>query len=226
MAPPAQSRIATFAATPHMIRRLLFALLIAGAMAAPGDASAELNGDDRAHLARVVAYLNAARSMSADFIQIGPNGELSKGRMFLSRPGRLRFEYAPPSPLLLVADGFWLTLLDKELEQAHRWPVSDTPLGILVADRIAIGDRATATAVERRGGVLRVTFVDSERPDEGNLTLVFSEPPLLLRNWEVLDAQGGVTNVSLQNIRTNVVLKPELFTYEEPKPFSGDGSTR
>lgn len=211
-------------------RRLGRSLLVAGlwlglASAAPGAelagaelAEAELGEADRADVARIAAYLNEVRSLQARFIQVGPNGELAQGDLYLRRPGRLRFEYDPPSPLLLVADGFWLILHDRELEQVSRWPVFDTPLGVLVADKVELdGERTRVTEVGRQAGVLTVTLIDRERPDEGSVTLVFSEPPLRLRQWRVVDAQGGVTHLSLQGIRLNPKLDPELFFFADPE---------
>lgn len=197
-------------------RAMLVACLWLGLASAA--AGAELGEADKAAVARIAAYLNDVRSLKARFIQVGPNGELAQGDLYLRRPGRLRFEYDPPSPLLLVADGFWLILQDKELEQVSRWPVNDTPLGVLVADDIELdGQRTRVTEVGRRAGVLTVTLIDRERPDEGSVTLVFSDSPLRLRQWRIVDAQGGVTNLSLQRIQLNPKLDPELFVFTDPE---------
>ena len=177
-------------------------------------ARAELSEQDRETVQRVEAYLNSVRSLAAEFVQIGPNGETAKGQVYLRRPGKLRFEYAPPSPLLLVADGRWLVLEDKELRHVDRWPVGDTPLAVLVADRVDLERGVQVTEVKRSGGVLRVTVVDRKRPGEGHLTMIFNETPLELRQWEVHDAQGGVTHVSLQDAKVNVQLADKLFFYD------------
>ena len=197
----------------------LFALVLA-LLAAP--AQAELSAKDREVVQRVEEYLNDVRSLSADFVQIGPNGELSKGEMALRRPGKLRFEYAPPSPLLLVADGRWLVLEDRELRHVDRWPVGSTPLAVLVADKVDLDGSIQVTSVKREGGVIRVTLIDRGRPDEGHLTLIFNETPLEFRQWEMHDAQGGVTNVSLQNLKPNVTLPDKLFYYDHFSKFPGD----
>ena len=198
-------------------RRLALGLgLLAGLSLAALPVRAELGPEDAATVARVAAYLNEVRSLEARFIQVGPNGELAQGDLYLRRPGRLRFEYDPPSPLLLVADGFWLILHDRELEQVSRWPIGDTPLGVLVAENIDLQGRTRVTKVERRSDVLTVTLIDRERPDEGSVTLVFSETPFRLHQWRVVDPQGGVTNLSLQSPRLNPKLDPELFTFTDP----------
>lgn len=179
-----------------------------------GPASAALSERDRADIARVADYLQDIKSLSARFVQIGPNGELANGTLYLRRPGRLRFEYNPPTPLLVVADGTWLVLHDTELDQVNRWPVASTPLGVLVADRIDLENEVEVVRVARRPGVLSLTIVDRDAPDEGAIELVFSEPALSLRQWHVRDAQGGITNVSLSETRLNVELPPTLFFFD------------
>jgi outer membrane lipoprotein-sorting protein len=183
------------------------------ALAATGD------GDRAKAIDRVEAYLNGIETLSAEFLQVGPNGEIALGKMYLRRPGRLRFEYAPPSPLLLVADGLWLILHDKELGQVDRFPLSQTPLGVLVDEQVDLRDKVEVVEVEQGPGLLRLLMIDRKQPDEGWLSITFTQPPLLLRQWRVKDAQGGITSVSLTNIRLNRELDPELFTFTDPQPF-------
>lgn len=185
-------------------------------------ARAELSAQDKEAVQQAQDYLNSVRSLAAEFVQIGPNGETAKGQVYLRRPGKLRFEYAPPSPLLLVADGRWLVLEDKELEHVDRWPVGDTPLAVLVADRVDLDGSVQVTRVKREGGVLRITLIDRKRPGEGQLTLIFNETPMELRQWEVHDAQGGVTHVSLHEAKVNVELADRLFFYDHFGKFPGD----
>tara|TARA_R110002167_G_scaffold300039_1_gene504333 strand:+ start:1263 stop:1895 length:633 start_codon:yes stop_codon:yes gene_type:complete len=195
----------------------------AGAIAAlsllGAGAAQALDSEQQAEIARVEAYLNGIQSLSARFVQIGPNGELARGQLYMRRPGRLRFEYEPPTPILIVADGLWLVMQDKELGQVNRFPLYETPLGVLVAKTVDLSDGVEVRRVERQAGILRVTVIDSDRPDEGSLTIAFSDPPLLLRQWQVLDARGGVTHVALTDIRVNLPLKPELFTFIDPPAF-------
>ena len=200
----------------------LAALLVFLAVLFAAPARAELPAQDRVIAQQVEDYLNSVRSLAAEFVQIGPNGETAKGQVYLRRPGKLRFEYAPPSPLLLVADGRWLVLEDKELEHVDRWPVGETPLAVLVADRVDLDGSVRVTAVKREGGVIRLTLVDAKRPDEGHITLIFNETPMELRQWEVHDAQGGVTHVSLHDAKVNVELPDKLFHYDHFGKFPGD----
>ncbi|HZD25917.1 MAG TPA: outer membrane lipoprotein carrier protein LolA [Alphaproteobacteria bacterium] len=198
-------------------RRALALLAGAGAalLAGSGIARAALGPKDEAAVTRVQDYLNGIQTATARFEQIGPDGGLSRGRFYLKRPGRLRFEYEPPTPLLIVADGTWLIVYDKELKQVSRFPLFSTPLGVLVADRIDLGKGVKVTRVDRQAGILRLRVIDTDRPNEGWLGLAFSEPPLQLRQWHVKDAQGGLTNVALADLQTNVSVDPALFVFHE-----------
>lgn len=198
---------------------LLPASPLGAAQSDKASGGAALDAADLADVARVESYLNRLRSLSARFVQLGPGGELSRGRFYLRRPGRLRFEYEPPSPLLIVADGLWVVLYDRELEQVSRFPLAETPLAVLAADTVDLSNSITVTEVARQPGIMRVRVVDQERADEGWLSLTFSDPPLALRQWHVRDAQGGVTSVALQELQSNVDLDPELFVFIDPAPF-------
>lgn len=208
-------------ATLDLTRRSLMRLTLGAGLwpLAAGTALARLSDADRADIAKVEDYLNGITTASAKFTQIGPNGGLSRGTFYMRRPGRLRFEYDPPVPLLIVADGVWLVLYDRELKQVNRFPLYETPLGVLVADKIKLSGDVQVTRVDRQGGILRVRMIDTNRPDEGWLSLAFSEPPLELRQWHVRDAQGGVTNIALSDLQTGVKLDPKLFVFIDPEQF-------
>ena len=181
-----------------------------------------LTAREKADLARVDAYLNGFRTMKARFLQISPDGSLARGTLYLKRPGRLRFEYDPPVKLLIVADGLWVNFIDRELDEVTRLPLTATPLKILVAERIELARDTLVSAVRRGAGRLSVTLRDPEEPEQGSLTLEFSEKPLTLRQWSLIDAQGGKTVVAITDQRFNLALKPELFTYfEKERPDQG-----
>jgi outer membrane lipoprotein-sorting protein len=167
-------------------------------------------------VARVEAYLNGVKSLSARFLQVDSAGNVVHGQLYMRRPGRLRFEYDAPSPLLLVADGVWLVLHDRELEQITRFPLYETPLGVLVDDPVNLREQVEVVEVEEGLGVLRLKIIDRELPDEGWMGVTFTEPPLLLRQWKIKDAQGGVTALSLTDIRVNQKLDPKLFVLTDP----------
>ncbi len=182
----------------------------------PTAAAAALSDLDLADIARAEAYLNSIQTMKARFIQVGPEGGLSEGNFYLRRPGRLRFEYDPPIPVLVVADGTWVVFYDSEINQVTRLPLGSTPLAVLLRDEIRLRGSVTVTEVERATGTLRITVLDTDAPDQGTITLVFSDRPLALRQWLVRDPQGLDTSIALSQTQYNLILKPELFVFFEP----------
>ncbi|WP_340148815.1 outer membrane lipoprotein carrier protein LolA [uncultured Sneathiella sp.] len=189
----------------------LYAFLILVLGASP--AVAELNAQDQAEVDRVEAYLDTIKTMKADFLQIDSAGGIAEGEVYMRKPGRMRFEYKPPAQILVVADGLWLVFHDKELKETTRLPLSATPVNVLLDEEANLSDDVTVTKVENDANTLRLTIVDTENPDEGNIVLIFSDNPLQLRQWLVTDAQGQVTSISLGKMEKNIKLKPELFTF-------------
>ena len=169
---------------------------------------------------RIEAYLNRIKTVRAEFLQASSNGATAKGELYISRPGRLRIEYQPPVPILVVADGTFLIYHDRELNQVSYIPLGSTPAGILLDERISLtGGDLTITDFKKENGTLRVTLVRSENPMEGSLSLFFTDSPLTLRKWAVTDAQGIVTNVSLVKAKFGIPLDPTLFRFKNPKIF-------
>ena len=168
---------------------------------------------------QVESYLNSIKTLSAQFLQVDSDGGITNGRLYLRRPGRIRFEYDDPSPLLIVADGFWLILHDRELGQVSRYPLYETPLGVLVDEPVNLREKVEVVRVEQGLGVLRIMVVDRANPDEGWIDITFTKPPLLLRQWKVRDAKGSTIELSLTDIRVNQDLDPNLFFFEDPPAF-------
>lgn len=207
-----------------MIRRFLLALTAVATLAGPAHA-AELSAQDKADVARVEAYLNGIRTAQARFTQIASDGEVAHGTFTMSRPGKLRFEYEPPVPILIVANGSQLAYFEKELEEVQYVPVGQTPLNFLLAPNVAFGRDITVDRVQRQPGALAITGHDTRRPEDGSVTLVFTEQPLQLRQWIIRDPQAKSTTVTLQDLRTDVTLDPKQFNFIDPK-FLRDGNPR
>lgn len=196
----------------------LAALLTAGsALGLPVSASAQMSGADARDLTRISNYLNGVTTLEGNFIQIGHDGELSEGQFYMRRPGRIRFEYNPPNPALVVADGTWVGVYDTRLNTLDRIPLGSTPLDLLLSKRVDLRSDGAIRSIERAPGIMRVTAIDPDAPDQGTITMVFAENPLELRQWIVIDAQGLITTVALSEMRSNVKLDPNLFFIEEPK---------
>ncbi len=187
------------------------------ARAAGEPVAATLNDEQTLALGVAETYLNNVRSLRARFIQIAPDGSVAEGKFYLRRPGRLRFEYDPPVPILIVGDGFLLHYQDKELGQINEWPIFDTPIGSLSRDEVGFGKDLVVTDVTRTEGRTTVTVARREDPGEGSLTLYFTSNPTQLAQWRVKDAQGQVTTVALEDLEINVDISAKLFVWEEPK---------
>jgi outer membrane lipoprotein-sorting protein len=175
---------------------------------------AGLSPGDRAILERVENYLNSIRTLSARFVQITDDGRSREGEVYLSRPGKLRVQYDPPYPMLMIASGIYLSIYDPELKHTTFLPIESTPAWFLIQDRISLGKGITITKVEHGADTIRVTM--HETGESARLTLVFSDQPLQLRKWTVVDSNGKPINVALSNAIFDTKLDPNLFKFVEP----------
>jgi len=190
---------------------LFFGAAVASA-AAP--VPAPLTQQDTLELQRIAAYLNNIRTMTARFQQTANNGGVSAGHLWVARPGRMRFEYDPPTPITLLADSASVYYWDKQLNQTSKYELRQTPAWFFLRDPISFGADVVVTRFERLGGILGVTVVESAQPDAGSLTLDFSENPLTLRQWTVIDQQSKRTIVGLSDLQYGMALDPKLFQYQ------------
>ncbi len=208
-----------------MLRRALLAtpfLLPWAALAQPR--AAALTERDRRDVAAAEAYLNRRTTLRARFLQIAQNGAAAEGWAYISRPGRMRFDYDPPDPLLLVADGSQFLLYDRELKAPTVLPTGATPLGLLLRPEIRLADDVTISRIERETGFLRISLFRTRDPREGSLTLVFQTEPMELRQWAVLDGQGRETRVTLTQIETGIPLEIRIFRFNDPRFFEPGGA--
>ncbi|HEY2619182.1 MAG TPA: outer membrane lipoprotein carrier protein LolA [Acetobacteraceae bacterium] len=174
---------------------------------------------DRTDLTRIETYLDGLRTLKAHFLQVAPNGAITQGTVWLERPGRMRFQYDPPSPLLLVAGHGLVVFHDSSLNQTSNILLSQTPLGILLADHVRLQGDVTVTAMQRLPGQIQVSLIRTASPGDGTLTLIFADTPLALRQWTVVDAQRQETRVTLYNVETGGQFDPKLFEVADPRAF-------
>ena len=201
---------------------LFVAIVFAGAPSSgKTPQAANLSAGEEADIARIERYLNSISTMRARFLQVAANDELSQGWVFISRPGKLRVEYDPPTPVLIIGDGAWLIYHDSELEQTTYRFLKSSLAGFLVQKTVRLGGAVTVTGLERGPGVIRVKLVKTGEGEEGSLALTFSDNPLVLRQWTVTDAEGQATQIALVNAQFGVSLDEALFEFTEP---TEDGS--
>ncbi|MBC6442661.1 MAG: outer membrane lipoprotein carrier protein LolA [Rhodobacteraceae bacterium] len=157
-------------------------------------------------------YLNSLKTAQGTFVQINPDHTRSRGIFYLSRPGRMRFEYAPPDSALVVAGQGRLAIFDGKSNQGpQQYPLNRTPLYILLKRVVNLGRSGMITAHQSEGNATSITARNPEYPDQGQVTLVFSAAPTTLRQWVVTDQSGHSTTVTLGPLATGGRLPAALF---------------
>jgi outer membrane lipoprotein-sorting protein len=183
------------------------------AAAVIGPNGVPFDAKQRSIIDRVNAYLTSVQSLVGDFVQVGPDGSRTEGQFYMQKPGRVRFEYDPPSPVELISDGQSLVVRDRRLATQDFYPLSQTPLRFLLADRIDLLRDTNLMAVYADD--LFVTLVIEERHVIGGthrLMLMFGAKDFRLRQWTITDPQGYDTTVALYNLDSSRRPDPSLFT--------------
>lgn len=202
--------------TEKAARLTRFALLFIGMMlsiAVPASAakSIELTPEQTASIQEIGSYINGFTTLQGDFTQISPKGKMSKGIFYISKPGKMRFEYAPPNPFLIVADGTWLTVKNRKKEKGDQYPLSQTPLRLVLNQDVDLIRDTNILAYEEIDGLATLTLEDRGDTLGGKLVLVFDRNRQALQQWIVIDSKGRQTTVSLENIVAGIDPDPQLF---------------
>lgn len=203
-----------------LLAALAFAVPAVPALAQAPRAAA-LSDSDQAALTRLQAYLDGLRTLKARFVQTGPDGKTSTGTAWLERPGRMRFEYDKPSPLLLVAGHGTVIFRDNQLDQTSTIPLSQTPLGLLLGDTITLTGPVTVTDFQRTPTQIVATLVRTATPGDGSLTLMLNPSPIQLSGWNVVDAQGRLTRLRMTDIEQGGAFDESLFSFKDPDAEPG-----
>jgi outer membrane lipoprotein-sorting protein len=160
---------------------------------------------------KITDYINSFQTLRGDFTQVSSRGQTSRGVMLISKPGKLRFEYAPPVPLLIVADGKWLTIENTQRQRGDQFPLSATPLRFVVTPGINLLEEADVVGFEQNEGLSSVGFQDKKGKMSGFITLIFDDRANVLQQWIITDAKGRRTTVQLANLEKGVTVDPKLF---------------
>jgi outer membrane lipoprotein-sorting protein len=188
-----------------MNRRL--ALLAPLAFLLPLPAAAE-----KIPLATLSEYLNGLSTVEADFTQVNSDGSISTGKIYIHRPGRVRFEYAPPDRSLVIAGGQQVAIFDAKSNQPpEQYPLKRTPLNLILARNIDLGRAKMVVGHSDDGTSTRVTAQDPENPEYGTIELIFTANPVELRQWIITDDLGAQTTVILGEMKKGGKLAASLF---------------
>ncbi len=165
----------------------------------------------------VKTALSNARTAKGLFTQSNSDGSLMTGDFALRRPGKMRFDYHDPTPILIVSDGTTVAMQDSELETVDRIPLGSTPLGLILDDDLEFSGDVEVLRVSQGEDKVWITLRDATGEVEGELTMIFAVGTYDLLGWLTMDADYQMTTVELSEVETNGRIDPRLFRLDEPE---------
>lgn len=207
-------------ATGGMSRRVFLAGgLVAGAVMAglvPISAFAQSPG---AAAQKIADHFSSVKTMQGEFVQFGPRGEQTGGKFFIQRPGMLRFNYDAPSPMRVISDGSNVVIGNSKMKTWSLYPLSKTPLSLLLSDRIDLSKKMVRN-VKEEADLTTIVLGDRSLFADSTITMMFDPKSYELRQWTITDAQGKDTSVMIFNVKSGVQLDPSVFKvpYGEVNP--------
>jgi outer membrane lipoprotein-sorting protein len=180
--------------------RFLFALLII----CPLSAQASIVNN-------IEKYLNNIDSLTADFMQVDASGESSTGILYILRPGKLRWQYNPPVPILIVVNDSLLTYYDFELKQVSNSSAAGNMIGFLARKNISFSKDVKVTDVITNAGTVRLNISQLAKERNEKINLIFNQDPIFIKKIEIIDDAGNFTSISLSNIKYGAKIDPKLF---------------
>lgn len=187
----------------------LAAPLVALVLAVPAQA-------EKISLTELSRYLNSLTTVQSEFTQINSDGSLTTGKVQISRPGKVRFEYAPPDRSLVISDGQQVAVFDPKSNQApSQYPLSRTPLNLILARNVNLSANKMVVAHREESNTTRVTAQDPQHPEYGRIEMVFTANPTELRQWVITDDAGNKTTTILGEMQKGARFNSRLFDFEE-----------
>jgi outer membrane lipoprotein-sorting protein len=186
----------------------------------PPTQSVPYDGSQYPVVQKVSSYLTSLRTLIGDFVQIGPDGTRTVGKFYIQKPGRMRFEYDPPSPIDIIADGSSVVVRDRNLRTEDPYPLSQTPLRYLLAEQIDLARDTNLVAISQDNAFISLTIEEQQLLiGTHRLVLMFNARDLKLRQWTITDPQGYQTTVGVYNLDTIHKPDPGMFaiTYDIPR---------
>ena len=178
----------------------------------PASIFATFDANQKAQAAKVSSYLSSLQQLSGNFVQVGPDGSKTKGDFFIQKPGKVRFEYDPPTPIAIIADGSSLAVRDRKLATQDIYPLSQTPLRFLLSDRIDLLKDTNVVSVTADDVFISVTIEEKQALiGTSRLMLMVGAKDGQLKQWTVTDPQGYDTTVAVYNLDASRKVDPNLF---------------
>jgi outer membrane lipoprotein-sorting protein len=179
---------------------------------APANIFATFDANQKAQAAKVSSYLSSLQQLTGNFVQVGPDGSKTKGDFYIMKPGKVRFEYDPPTPIAIIADGSSLVVRDRKLATQDVYPLSQTPLRFLLSDRIDLLKDTNVVSVTADDVFISVTIEEKQALiGTSRLMLMIGAKDGQLKQWTVTDPQGYDTTVAVYNLDANKKVDPGLF---------------
>jgi outer membrane lipoprotein-sorting protein len=213
---------------PLLLARRRALLLAAAAVLGIGAAApppSPLSSDDLILVEQARDYLRGLSNAMGRFAQTDPRGRTTNGAIYLRRPGRARFEYDPPSGLVVAANGFRVAVMDRRLKTIDAYPLGATPLGILLSSDIRIDKQVAIGGVKRTAAGFSIVASRAGKRNQGQIALEFSFKPLRLMGWTITDPQGGVTRVDLLDFGPSKSMPNAFFELSPDQPAPAKPTT-
>ncbi|MXO01823.1 outer membrane lipoprotein carrier protein LolA [Shinella zoogloeoides] len=197
---------------------MAFALAAGLSVLAPADASAQAGGTAQ----KIADHFASVKTMMGEFVQFGPRGEQTGGKFYIDRPGKIRFNYEDPSPMRVIADGKSVVIGNRKLKTWDIYPLSKTPLNLLLGDKIDLSTKMVR-GVKEEADLTTIVLGDKNMFGDSTITMMFDPKTYDLRQWTITDAQGKDTSVMIFNVKTGVPLDEKVFSipYDEIRNRGG-----
>ena len=198
---------------------LAFALAAGLSVLAPADASAQAGSTAQ----KIADHFASVKTMMGEFVQFGPRGEQTGGKFYIDRPGKIRFNYEDPSPMRVIADGKSVVIGNRKLKTWDIYPLSKTPLNLLLGNRIDLSTKMVR-GVKEEADLTTIILGDKSMFGDSTITMMFDPKTYDLRQWTITDAQGKDTSVMIFNVKTGVPLDNKVFSipYDEIRNRGGN----
>lgn len=193
-----------------MKKLLAFIMFMSAASMLPAHAAEKID------LSKIEDYLNNIKSLQAGFVQMSSNGGTAEGKIYISKPSKIRMEYTAPEPLLIVGNGDYIIYYDKELDQITNIDYKDIPATVILTKKIKFdGEDLKITDLYKDSGQTSITVETPKTPGVKPITLIFDNDPLRLKQWKVIDQQNIEVTVSLYDIEQDVKFSDDIFKFDK-----------